>query len=352
MPSTWFPGHMQKARRVLADYLRLVDVVVEVLDARCPYASRNPEIDRLIGDRPRFIALNKADLAHRPTTEAWVEFLRGRGYRCGPTDGRSGQGVDALVRAVRDELLARPDRAPPELLSPAGRLRRQKTRVSMMLVGIPNVGKSSLLNRFGERGRAARGLVPVPDRNDPDLPKFGRVAHRHLRRMARTGALPGSTRGMQWVQVGKNLRLLDVPGILWPRQDDPGVVERLSFIGAVSPESINQEVVAVRLLQALAAITPGALRRYGLTMRVPPRLPGPQPLRADGGEPLLAPSERDVPLEVLDHVGEVKNWLLDNGRPDRLRTASQVLADFRSGEDGPISLEHPDQFGDRFAVQP
>lgn len=342
---------MQKARRVLADYLRLVDAVVEVLDARCPYASRNPEIDRLIAGRPRFVVLNKADLAHRPTTEAWVEFLRARGYRCGPTDGRSGQGVDALVRAVRDALLPRPDQAPPELLNPAGRLRRRRTRVSLMLVGIPNVGKSSLLNRLGERGRAARGLAPVPDRDDPDLPKFGRVAHGHLRRLARTGALPGSTRGMQWVQIGKNLRLLDVPGILWPRQDDPGVAERLIFIGAVTPESIEQEVAAVRLLQALAAIAPGALRRYGVVERVPPRTPWPAAPRLDDGRPPAPPDEDAVPLEILDHVCEVKNWRLDSGRPDRLRAASQVLADFRSGGFGPVSLEHPDRFGDGFAPQ-
>lgn len=349
MSSPWLPGHMQKARRVLAEYLRLVDVVVEVLDARCPYASRNPEIERLVGDRPRFLVLNKADLAHPRTTQAWVQALRARGHLCGPADGRSGRGVDALVRAIRDELLPRPDRAPAEFLSPSGRLRRRKTRLSMMLVGIPNVGKSSLLNRLGERGRDSRGLAPVPDRaDDPDQPKFGRAAHGHLRRLARTGALPGSTRGMQWLNVGKHLRLLDVPGILWPRQDDPAVLERLGFIGAIAPNSLDQEAVAVRLLQAIAAIAPAALRRYGLSRPVPPRLPTAKP-PGGGAEPLLAASERDVPLELLDHVAHVKNWLLDSGRPDRLRAAAGVLADFREGGFGPISLERPEEFAGRFA---
>ena len=317
----WFPGHMAKARRVVTEYLKYVDVVLEVLDARAPYASRNPEIDGLLGSRPRLIILNKADLADPRLTEAWAKLLRSQGWSAGPVNSQNGEGVRAVVQAAH--ALAGPDLK--RALATGGEGRRPWRRLSLMVVGIPNVGKSSLINRLGDRGRGSRNLTAVPERDDGG-PKYGRPGRSYQQKLVRTGALPGVTRGHQWIQVGKYLRLLDLPGILWPRLEDPHVQETLAFVGAIREETYDAERLAGRLLAVMAEVRPGVLTdRYGLA---------------------AAPVARE---ETLTRLAEVKRCLLDNGRPDLYRAAVMVLTDFREGRLGRISLEDPAEYGRFFA---
>lgn len=324
---SWFPGHMAKARRAVASRLRQIDVVLEVLDARAPYSSRNPEIDAILADKPRVIVLNKADLADPDITRAWADHLRRLGWAAGPVDARSGHGVQALVRAARD--LVHEQRHGRQLVPADGKvLRATKRRTSLMLVGIPNVGKSSVLNRLGDHGRDLLGRSRIPEQAHGG-PKFGRSAAQHYRRLARTGALPGVTRGEQWIHVGKDVRLLDVPGILWPRLDDPAVAQRLAFIGAITDRVLSLEDLAPALLRQLWPTHQASLQeRYGIA---------------------ALPELDDA---VLPAVAEAKGWLLASGQPDTLRAATHVLTDFRDGKLGRISLETPDEYGHHFAPRP
>lgn len=322
MPTPWFPGHMAKARRVVSENLKLVDLVVEVLDARAPFSSRNPEINQIIGNKPRVIALNKADLADEKVTLAWADCLRSFGWPTGPVNGETGEGIEAMLREIR--LLTGNKTNPIRVEGTVNLVRRQKTKASIMLVGIPNVGKSSILNRLGDRGRYFRGYTPIPE-NFSGGPRFGRKADNWYKKLARIGALPGVTRGQQWVQVGKQLRMLDIPGILWPKLEDQLITDHLSFIGAISDTVLDLEEVAGKLIQTVHRLNPkGVEGRYRLR-----RL-------------------KEHPTENIDHVAEVKNCLLDSGRPDRLRTAAAMLSDFREGKLGRISLETPIEYGDRF----
>lgn len=322
---SWFPGHMAKARRAVAARLKQIDVVLEVLDARAPYSSRNPEIDAILADKPRVIVLNKADLADPAATRLWADHLRSLGWTAGPVDARNGQGISALVRAARDLVDQRRGAGRQPGPSESGVLRAGKRRTSVMLVGIPNVGKSSVLNRLGDHGRDLRGRSRIPEQTHGG-PKFGRVAEPHYRRLARTGALPGVTRGEQWIHVGKDVRLLDVPGILWPRLDDPDVAQRLAFIGAITDRVLSLEDLAPTLLRQLWPRLGRSLgERYGVV-----DLP-----------------EHDA--AVLPAIAEAKGWLLGSGLPDSLRAATAVLTDFREGKLGQITLEPPEAYGHLFS---
>lgn len=209
----WFPGHMAKTRRVMKESLGLVDIVVELRDARIPKSSRNPEIEKIIGDKPRLVVFNKADIADPAVTKEWQEYYKSHGVRTLALDCRSGRGLKELVPAVRDTL--------SDLLAKRKAKGMESRPIRMMIVGVPNVGKSSLINRLAGSKR-----VKVEDR-------------------------PGVTRGKQWVRLESGIELLDMPGVLWPKFDDKQVGERLAYTGAIKDDVYDLEWVAMRFLDLL-----------------------------------------------------------------------------------------------------
>ncbi|RJQ40849.1 MAG: ribosome biogenesis GTPase YlqF [Nitrospiraceae bacterium] len=275
----WYPGHMVKARRLVQDNLKLVDMVVELLDARIPLSSRNPNIDDVLGNKPRIIVLNKADLADDSQTEKWKKYFQeNNGSICIPLDSQQGKGINSLIGTAQD----RADEVNARLAAKG----RKPRPVRLMMVGIPNVGKSSLINRLAGKGSA------------------------------RTGDRPGMTRGKQWIKVGKGLELLDTPGILWPKFDDPEIGFKLAVTGAIKDEIINIEQVTLKLLDYLILKYPENLRtRYKL-----------EELEED-------------PAETLRKIGAKRGCLVMGGNIDTLKTAVIVLNEFRAGKIGLFTLD-------------
>ena len=277
----WFPGHMAKTERMISKYLPLVDVVIELRDARIPFSSANPDISRLCGRKKRVILLNKADYADENITARWIEYFAGRGTQAFAADCKSGKGLNKLFAAVTAAL--------------SDELERRKAKgmagqpIRMMVVGIPNVGKSSFINRVasGKRTRAE-------DR-------------------------PGVTRGIQWVDAGTGFELLDMPGILWHKFDDQTIGERLAFTGAVKDQILDVEYLAMRLLELLKEEYPQRLtERY----RIDPEE------YADG-------------YDLLEGVARARGMLMSGGRLNTERAAGAVLDEFRGGMLGRITLETP-----------
>ena len=221
----WFPGHMTKTKRQIEKCLKLVDAVAEIIDARIPVSSRNPILDKLIQNKPRVILLNKSDMADPLQTSRWIEYYKSKGIVAIPIDCRTGKGLNGFIPLIREVLSDRI--AAWEAKGMVGRT------IRVMVVGIPNVGKSSLINRMAKNSKAN-----VEDR-------------------------PGVTRSNQWFSIGKGFDLLDTPGVLWPKFDDPIVGERLAFTGAVKDDVVDIEHLASRLLEHLRGGYPKPCRRIG-----------------------------------------------------------------------------------------
>lgn len=274
----WYPGHMAKAKHKVQEHAKLVDVVLEVLDARIPLSSRNPEIGELLKGKPRVVILNKADLADPDLTFSWAAYFTEIGTPAGPVDAVTGAGTRSVLSAVRT------------LFAPKIRemgLRRERP-FRAMVVGIPNVGKSSLINR----------LVRM--------------------RKAPTGANPGVTRGLQWVRAARDFELLDVPGILLPRFEDPEVAFRLAAVGAVKDDVFDRLSVAGRLLRVLWESKPEKLReRLGLTA--------------------FSEVDEDNFSVIAHHRGLIRS----GGRPEIDKVAALILKEFRTGCLGRFTLEVP-----------
>ena len=282
MNVNWFPGHMTKALRNMESDLKLVDCVCEITDARIPRASRNPALDELLGRKPRLILLNRADQADSAATRRWIEYYREKGIAALETDSRSGRGVERFPQAIRS-LLQDKVRA----LEAKGQGNRP---LRAMVVGIPNVGKSTFINKAAGRKAAA-----ASDR-------------------------PGVTRGKQWVTVSRGLELLDTPGVLWPKFDDPQIGERLAFTGAVKDQILDTEELASHLLSLLAVIAPQALaERYK-----------------------LAETEGLQGWELLETAARKRGYLISGGEADTLRMANILLDEFRGGKLGQLTLEEPE----------
>ncbi len=278
----WFPGHMQKTRRLIAEHLRLVDVAVELRDARLPDSSANPLLRELLGEKPGVIALNKSDLADPAITKRWLAYYRGQGQPAFAIDSVTGRGLRAML--ARTEELAR-DRT-ERLVKKGGRARAAR----IMVVGIPNVGKSSLINRLAGKAKT-------------------RVENR-----------PGVTRDKQWIRVDEKMELLDTPGILWPRFDDPEAGRKLAFIGSINDEIYDSEAMAAAFLEWMQTHYPERLQeRYKL-----------QP---DGPE--------QTPAELLAAIGAKRGCLLKGGRIDTEKVCRLLMTDLRAGKLGPVSFDEP-----------
>ena len=278
----WFPGHMTKAQRMIEENLSMVDAVCEILDARIPYSSRNPDIDRLAGDKPRLVILNRVDLADPQMTARWRKYFESRGLAILETDAKSGKGVGSFAPAVRR--LLKDKLAAYEAKGQVGRPLR------VMILGIPNVGKSTFINRVAGRKAAI------------------------------AGDKPGVTRGKQWITVDQGLLLLDTPGILWPKFEDPEVGMRLAYTGAVKEDVIDTETLACHFIALLAKYYPQTLsERYKLEA----------PEGADG-------------YDLLQLAGKKRGYLVSGGEVNTERMAKALMDDYRSGKLGKLTLESPE----------
>lgn len=281
----WFPGHMAKTRRLMKENLPLVDVVVEITDARVPASSRNPEMKNLVGGKPCVVVLNKCDMADEALTAEWIEYYRTNGVRAVAMDCRSGKGLNKLVPTVKEVMKK-------ELEKRAAKGMEGKP-IRMMIVGIPNVGKSSFINRVAGGKRAK-----VEDR-------------------------PGVTRGKQWVTLEKGIDLLDMPGVLWPKFDDKTVGEHLAFTGAIKDDILDTELLAMRLADLLNREYHSLLcERYRLTDE-----------ETAGIEP----------YDLLSLIGAKRGMKISGGEVDTERAAAMLLDEFRGGKIGRMTLEMPNE---------
>lgn len=277
----WFPGHMAKTRRIIKESLALVDGVVELVDARIPYSSSNPELDQIIKNKPRIILLNKCDIAEPYATKLWIDYYESRGKYAIPVDCKTGKGMGSFIPTVKKALKKVIERNEAKEMS--GKALR------LMVVGIPNTGKSSFINRMAGKNRA-------------------KVADK-----------AGVTRQQQWFSVGNGIELLDTPGVLWPKFDDPEVGDKLAFTGAVKDEVTDLETLSCRLLESLAKTRPAAItERYKL----------------DNVDSLQG-------WEILEMIGKKRGFLIKGGEIDYERTAVIVCDEFRGGKLGKITLELP-----------
>lgn len=281
----WFPGHMTRTRRQIQSNLKLVDLVAEIVDARIPYSSRNPDLKNIIQQKPRLVLMNKCDMADPNQTARWLKIYKEAGIMAVPLDCKTGKGLNRFVPAVQ-EVLA------DKIRSWQAKGMKGKT-IKVMVVGIPNVGKSSFINRMVKQNRAK-----VEDR-------------------------PGVTRGNQWFSVGKGMELLDTPGVLWPKFDDRIVGERLAFIGSVKDEVVDTETLSGRLLEFLSQNYPNLLiQRYKLTA---------EDLQQEG-------------YKILERIGKNRGMLISGGEIDTARAALTVLDEFRGAVLGKITLDKAEDY--------
>ena len=272
----WYPGHMKKTRELIQENLKLVDIVIELLDARIPESSRNPVIGELTASRTRLTVLNKADLADPEANIAWEKKLSENGDFVISLNSNSGEGVKKLLTALE------------RIQEEKNRDRERKKNLRMMIVGIPNVGKSSLINRL--TGRKA----------------------------AKTGDKPGVTRGKQWLTLQNGMMLLDTPGILWPKFEDPSVGLHLAFCGSIRDEIMDISDLGLELIKELLEKEPDKLRaRYKVS------------------------EETEGALPVMEEIAANRGFIMSGKRIDYERTARTVLDEFRSAAIGRISLERP-----------
>ena len=278
----WYPGHMTKTRRMIQSQLKHMDAVCEILDARIPLSSRNPDVEELTAGKPRLIVLNRIDVADSDATRRWAAWFRGRGFAVLEVNAKEGQGTARFAAAVR-ELLADKLAAYAEK-GQAGRM------VRVMILGIPNVGKSTFINKVAKRKTAK-----AEDR-------------------------PGVTRTQQWVPVDRSLELMDTPGMLWPKFDDPQVGLHLAFTGAVRDEILDTETLACRLMELLAQRYPQALaERYKIEI-----------------------TPEDTGYDLLIKAGRRRGFMIRGGEVDTERMAKILLDEFRGGKLGRFTLELPE----------
>lgn len=275
----WYPGHMTKAKRQMQEDLKLIDLIIELVDARIPLSSRNPDIDELGKNKARLILLNKSDLADERYNEQWSAYFQKKGFYVVKVNAKSGAGLKSIQGVIQEACKAKIER---------DRRRGIKNRpIRAMVVGIPNVGKSTFINSYA--GKAC----------------------------AMTGNKPGVTKGKQWIRLNKTLELLDTPGILWPKFEDQEVGKRLAFIGSIKDEILNLEELSLELLDYIRTNYPGLLNtRYGI-------------------------EEEGTPVSLLEAVADKRKCLIRGQEIDYAKAAGIVMEEFRNGKIGRITLEFP-----------
>ncbi|WP_050181472.1 ribosome biogenesis GTPase YlqF [Domibacillus robiginosus] len=282
MTIQWFPGHMAKARRQVTEKLKLVDIIFELVDARLPLSSRNPMIDEILNQKPRLVILNKEDMADPVMTKAWIAYFKERGIDSVSVNSQAGNGLDKIVKAAESILKEKWDRM---------RARGMKPRaMRAMIVGIPNVGKSTLINRIAKKN------------------------------IAKTGNMPGVTKAQQWIKTAKNLELLDTPGILWPKFEDPEIGYKLALTGAIKDAILNLQDVAIWGLRFLESEYPSRLQeRYGY---------------------------RELPEDmaaVFEQIGERRGCLSSGGGIDYDKVTDVIIRDVRTMQFGRLTFDVPPQ---------
>lgn len=279
----WFPGHMAKTRRLITDSLKLVDVAVELVDARLPLSSRNPEIDRIVGNKPRVLVLNKADIADSDANRRWADYFEQKGICTLLADSLSGNGLKGFDNAIETVLADKFERERQKGI--------QRRPVRMLVVGIPNVGKSSFINRLA--GRSA----------------------------AKTGDRPGVTTAKQWIRLAGKYELLDTPGILWPKFEDTEVAKRIAYTGGIKDEIMDVEELAFYLVGFLRENYPDMLAaRYKLSE-----------------EDMSAVDDYDL----IGVIGRKRGCIVSGGNVDMFRTSNLILDEFRAAKIGKVTLELP-----------
>ena len=277
----WYPGHMKKTKEMVQNNLKLVDVVIELLDARIPLSSKNPEIDKLAHNKPRVVVLNKSDLSDRAKLNKWISYYQSKGIKAIPVDTLKGSGVNKIVEECKNVTKEKMD-----ALKEKGRKERA---IRVMIVGVPNVGKSSLINKLTGR------------------------------KSTQTGDRPGVTKGKQWVRLKGNLELLDTPGILWPKFEDQKIALNLAFTRAIKDEILDIDTLGLKFIEKMSEIEPEKLKaRYKLD------------------------SLGEEPLETMEMIGRKRGFILRRNELDYTRIAKTVLNEFREGKLGQITLEVPE----------
>ncbi|MCM3782984.1 ribosome biogenesis GTPase YlqF [Neobacillus mesonae] len=286
MTIQWFPGHMTRARRQIQEKLKLIDVVIELTDSRLPLSSRNPMIDEILQGKPRMILLNKSDLADPKVTEEWIKYFKDEGHTALAIDANTGTGVKDIPATAKLLLKEKIDKQIAKGMNPRA--------IRALIVGIPNVGKSTLINRLAGRNIAA------------------------------TGDRPGVTKGQQWIRVGKEIELLDTPGILWPKFEDQNVGYRLAVTGAIKEEILNVEDIAFFAIKYLSQYYwPAMQERYGLS------------------EPPKDSEDPDQIVAIMEEIGRKRGAIMSGGRVDLEKASSLMLRELRAGKLGRFSLESP-----------
>ncbi|MEI3245628.1 MAG: ribosome biogenesis GTPase YlqF [Lachnospiraceae bacterium] len=276
----WYPGHMTKARRMMQEDIKLIDLIIELVDARIPLSSRNPDIDELGKNKARLILLNKSDLADPLVNEKWVTYFEKLGYTVVQINSKSGAGIKSISQKVQEACKEKIER---------DRRRGIKNRpIRAMVAGIPNVGKSTFINAYAGKN------------------------------CAKTGNKPGVTKGKQWIRMGKGLELLDTPGILWPKFEDQNVGLRLAMIGSINENILNVEELSLTAIDFLRTQYPGLIeKQYEIS------------------------EEAEKPLEILDRIADRRKCLAKGGEYDYAKAAAMFMDDFRNGRLGRFSLERP-----------